>query len=429
MVMTVGPSPVLVSSKPHSPKVATTAAQAAAEAALINKYVTMAVRYRQTHDPTELKEINKFYNENNIGKIPYVNSAYIQSEVDKLEKSLSSAGLPAASAASAASAGPKEKLLHDLSIIIQKENGKNKDDLQNLYRLFEQDKIDEGVRYFLVNGLWKIDHDIIDILQENPTVLTVIEKLEASPVAASPAAAAAAASSWSSDDGSKRAAKPKIMIKLKSPKSLSATASVPMLAAYSGKQVKRVRRAASASASVVPPKLPAKAGKALDVSKAAAAEADDFLSNLLTGITKKQKREDKIGKRVVKYNRLLHAGKLREAEKYFMEKLEKIPEIREGLKSAAGFMDDLVEYDSHASVTPPADSPVALSPEVLKHAPFSFGQAAAMAEAKGTPRAKGKGAIAGTKLSPVSQLHKELVKRNTSPTFNPDDPKYGDWAG
>jgi hypothetical protein len=419
---------VLVSSKPHSPKVATTAAQAAAEAALINKYVTMAVRYRQTHDPTELKEINKFYNENNIGKIPYVNSAYIQSEVDKLEKSLLSAGLPAA-AASAASAGPKEKLLHDLSIIIQKENGKNKDDLQNLYRLFEQDKIDEGVRYFLVNGLWKIDHDIIDILQENPTVLTVIEKLEASPVAASPAAAAAAASSWSSDDGSKRAAKPKIMIKLKSPKSLSATASVPMLAAYSGKQVKRVRRAASASASVVPPKLPAKAGKALDVSKAAAAEADDFLSNLLTGITKKQKREDKIGKRVVKYNRLLHAGKLREAEKYFMEKLEKIPEIREGLKSAAGFMDDLVEYDSHASVTPPADSPVALSPEVLKHAPFSFGQAAAMAEAKGTPRAKGKGAIAGTKLSPVSQLHKELVKRNTSPTFNPDDPKYGDWAG
>ena len=144
---------------------------------------------------------------------------------------------------------------------------------------------------------------------------------------------------------------------------------------------------------------------------------------------KKQKRQDKIGKRVVKYNRLLNAGKLREAEKYFMEKLEKIPEIREGLKSAAGFMDDLVEYDSHGSVTPPADSPVALSPEALKHAPFSFGQAAAMAEAKGTPRAKGKGAIAGTKLSPVSQLHKELVNLATSPTFNPHNLKNGRWAG
>ena len=84
-----------------------------------------------------------------------------------------------------------------------------------------------------------------------------------------------------------------------------------------------------------------------------------------------------------------------------------------------GHVDD---GDDYVSVTPPSEFSVPLSPEVSKRAPFSFGQAAAMAEAKGTPRAKGKGAIVG--LSPLSKLHKEVVHRAVSPTYAPHDPRH-----
>jgi hypothetical protein len=68
---------------------------------------------------------------------------------------------------------------------------------------------------------------------------------------------------------------------------------------------------------------------------------------------------------------------------------------------------------------------------VSKRASLSFGEAAAMAAASGTPKAKGKGKRKGAiaEESPLSKLHKELVHRAVSPTFAKHDPKHGAWAG
>jgi hypothetical protein len=52
-----------------------------------------------------------------------------------------------------------------------------------------------------------------------------------------------------------------------------------------------------------------------------------------------------------------------------------------------------------------------------------------MAAASGTPKAKRKGSIAGTDLTPISKLHKERVHIAVSPTYAKHDPKHGAWAG
>ena len=117
---------------------------------------------------------------------------------------------------------------------------------------------------------------------------------------------------------------------------------------------------------------------------------------------------------------MIRERKIKEANAYSIKhNISKIPGAFDKFDSLAVFEGD---DDDYISITPPADSP-----EVLKQAPFSFGQAAAMAEAKGTPRAKGKGATVG--LSPLSKLHKEVVHRAVSPTYAPHDPKHGAWAG
>jgi hypothetical protein len=83
-------------------------------------------------------------------------------------------------------------------------------------------------------------------------------------------------------------------------------------------------------------------------------------------------------------------------------KKAKTPDTLANFVPSAVLGDDVGD---HVSVTPPADYPIVLSPEVLKKLPFSFGQAAAMAAASGTPKAKEKGSVAGTDLASVLQLH------------------------
>jgi hypothetical protein len=185
---------------------------------------------------------------------------------------------------------------------------------------------------------------------------------------------------------------------------------------------KAASAAAAASASSAPPKPMPKAGKA---SKAASADAagESFLESIL----KDAKKHDKNEKKLKKYHKLIREGKMQEANAYSIKhKIAKIPGAFDKFESVVFPVDD---GDDYVSVTPPADSPVPLSPEVLKKAPFSFGQAAAMAAASGTPKAKGKGSIAGTDLTPISKLHKERVHIAVSPTYAKHDPKHGAWAG
>ena len=110
--------------------------------------------------------------------------------------------------------------------------------------------------------------------------------------------------------------------------------------------------------------------------------------------------------------------KFKEANIYYKKhNMGKIPGVSDKFESVMVLGDD----DGYVSITPPVDSP--LSPEVLKRAPLSFGQAVAAAAASETPKAKskGKGAIAGE--SPLSKLHKERVHLAISPTFAKHDPK------
>ena len=353
----------------------------------------MIVKYNQTNDPSDEQRATAFYNKNKIGELPRENIDYIPRLVESLQNSPSTLE----------SIKNNEKLLDDLADFIIKQKDDNyANTLYPLYHHFLEGEINEAIQYFLDNTLYDIDTDILDILHDNPTVSSRLKELELeeSPVAA--------ASSWSSDDGSKRK-KPKIMIKMKSAKSLSgraASAAVPKIAAYSGEsKVKRVRRPVSASAAT---------------SSAASASADSAGNSFLDSIFKNAKKQDKRSKVLKKYYRMIRERKIKEANAYSIKhNISKIPGAFDKFDSLAVFEGD---DDDYISITPPADSP-----EVLKQAPFSFGQAAAMAEAKGTPRAKGKGAIAGE--SPLSKLHKEVVHRAVSPTYAPHDPKHGAWAG
>ena len=212
---------------------------------------------------------------------------------------------------------------------------------------------------------------------------------------------------------------------VRSPVAVAAAPAVPKLAAYSGEQVKRIRKAASASAG--PPKPKPKAGKALEASKVAAASADADL--FLGNIFKKAQKQDNRDKILEKYYRLIRERKMKEANAYAKKhSIAKIPGALAKFDSSAVLVNDVGDY---VSVTPPADSPVVLSPEVLKKLPYSFGQAAAMAAASGTPEAKEKekGSVAGTDLTPISKLHKQRVNRATSPTYKPHNPKHGVWMG
>ena len=374
--------------------------------------------------------------------------------------------------------------------------------------MFEQGDIDEAIEYLLENQLWNLDTKLIDVLEDNPTTRLRLLKLEENPIA----------SIWSSDDSSK-GRKPKIMIKIKSPKSLSgaveASVAVPKLPPYKGdSKVKIVRRftpeelavineyirlmvlfkktddlryvdqavkindennmlkipglthdylnseieklssvggpsgavggpaasAAAASAAAAssvggpaasaafPPPVPSKKEKSLKASAASGASAagESFLESILKNAKKHNKNE----KKLKKYHRLVREKRFKEANAYSIKhKISKIPGAFDKFESVVFPLDD---GDDYVSVTPPPESPVpSLSPEVLKKAPLSFGQAAAMAAASGTPKAKskgkGKGAIVGE--SPLSKLHKELVHPAISPTFAKHDPKHGAWAG
>jgi hypothetical protein len=454
------------------------------ETVMINKYARMIVIFNQTHNPSDRDKATAFFNKNEMNKIPQEKLNYITTLVQDLQDNpLDSESIM-----------NNEKLLDDVAdVIIEQENDNVANRLYILYQMFEHGKIDEAIEYFLENGLWELDAKLIDILEDNPTTRLKLLKLEEKPVAG--------ASSWSSDDSSK-GRKPKIMIKMKSPKSLSgavaASAAFPKLAPYTGDlKVKRVRRfkpeelavinefvrlmvlfkqtddiryvdeaikfdndnnmrkipgftrdyveseiekslkrsssvgrpsgaAAAASASSAPPKPMPKAGKTLKVSKAASAATSADANPFLDSILKKAQKRDKMDKVVEKYHRLIREGKMKEASKYSKKhKIEKIPDAFD--KFVPSMVID--DGDDYVSITPPADSPVPLSPEVLKKAPLSFGQAVAMAAASGTPKAKGKGSIAGTELTPISKLHKERVHIAVSPTYAKHDPKHGAWAG
>ena len=120
----------------------------------------------------------------------------------------------------------------------------------------------------------------------------------------------------------------------------------------------------------------------------------------------------------------MREGRIKEANAYSIKhKIAKIPGAFDKFESVMGPVHD---GDDYVSVTPPIDSPVPLSPEVSKRAPFSFGQAAAMAAASGTPRAKGKGKRKGAiaEESPLSKLHRERVHRAVSPTYAPHAPRH-----
>jgi hypothetical protein len=190
--------------------------------------------------------------------------------------------------------------------------------------------------------------------------------------------------------------------------------------------------ASAAAAAAFPPPVPSKKGKSLKASaasgaSASAAAADAAGDLFLESILKDAKKHDKNEKKIKKYHRLVREGKIKEANAYSIKhKIAKIPGAFDKFESVVFPVDD---GDDYVSVTPPPESPVPLSPEVLKKAPLSFGQAAAMAAAPGTPKAKSKrkGTIAGE--SPLSKLHKEIVHRAVSPTFAKHDPKHGAWAG
>lgn len=270
--------------------------------------------------------------------------------------------------------------------------------------MVEQGNIDDAVQYFLDNKLWDVDYKVLHVIENNPITRSILLALGENPVAAAPAPAPHAspkASSGAAAAASASSAPPKPMPKAGKALKVSKAASA----------------AASASASAVPPPVPSKKGKSLKASTAAYAAGDLFLESIL----KDAKKHDKNEKKLKKYHRLVREGKIKEANAYSIKhKIAKIPGAFDKFESVVGPVDD---GDDYVSVTPPTESPVPLSPEVLKKAPLSFGQAAAMTAAPGTPKAKskGKGAIAGE--SPLSKLHKERVHRAVSPTFAPHDPK------
>ena len=327
------------------------------------------VKYsRQTSNLKLVEEAVKFYDKNRIGEIYGITGDYLKSVIEDLSSS---------SATGAAASSDNEKLLDDLAdVIIEQKNDSDANTLYPLYNMVEQGKIDDAVQYFLDHTLWDVDYKVLDIIENNPITRSILLALEESPAAAVTPHASPKASSGA---------------------------------------------AVAASASSAPPKPMPKAGKALKVSKAASADAagDLFLESIL----KDAKKHDKNEKKLKKYHRLVREGKIKEANAYSIKhKIAKIPGAFDKFESVVFPVDD---GDDYVSVTPPTDSPVPLSPEVLKKAPLSFGQAAAMTAAPGTPKAKSKGkgksAIAGE--SPLSKLHKERVHRAVSPTFAPHDPK------
>ena len=444
------------------------------ETVMINKYARMIVKYNQTHNPSDRDKATAFFNKNVMNKIPQEKLKYIPKLVQDLQDNPSGSE----------SIMNNEKLLDDLAdVIIEQENDNVANSLYPLYQMFEQGDIDEAIEYLLENQLWNLDTKLIDILEDNPTTRLRLLKLEEKPIAAS----------WSSDDSSK-GRKPKIMIKMKSPKSLSGA--VPKLAPYTGEpKVKRVRPftqeelavinefvrlmvlfnqtndlryvneamrydnqnnmrqipgltneyisseiekslktsssvggpsgavGAVAAAAAVPQPVLSKKEKALKASEASGASASAAGESFLESILKDVKKHDKNEKKLKKYHRLVREGRIKEANAYSIKhKIAKIPGAFDKFESVMGPVHD---GDDYVSVTPPIDSPVPLSPEVFKKAPLSFGQAAAMAAASGTPKAKSKGkekgAIAGE--SPLSKLHRERVHRAVSPTYAPHDPK------
>ena len=452
------------------------------ETVMINKYARMIVKYNQTHNPSDSHKATAFFNKNEMNKIPQEKLKYIPNLVQDLQDNPSGSE----------SIMNNEKLLDDLAdVIIEQENDNVANSLYMLYQMFEQGDIDEAIEYFLKNGLYNLDMKLIAILEDNPTTRLRLLKLEEKPVEAS----------WSSDDSSK-GRKPKIMIKMKSPKSLSgavaASVAVPKLAPYTGdSKVKIVRRftpdelavinefvrlmvlfkktddlryvdqavkindennmlkipgltidylqseieklssvggpsvSAAAASAAVPPSKKEKALKASAASgaSASAASASAAGESFLESILKNAKKHDKNEKKLKKYHRLVRERKIKEANAYSIKhKIAKIPGAFDKFESVVFPVDD---GDDYVSVTPPIESPVPLSPEVLKKAPLSFGQAAAMAAASGTPKAKskGKGKGAISVESPLSKLHKEIVHRAVSPTFAKHDPKHGAWAG
>ena len=449
------------------------------ETVMINKYARMIVIFNQTRKLSDSDKATAFFEKNEMNKIPQEKLKYIPKLVQELQDNPSGSE----------SIMNKEKLLDDLAdVIIEQENDNVANSLYSLYQMFEQGDIDEAIEYLLENQLWNLDTKLIDILEDNPTTRLRLLKLEEKPVAA--------AASWSSDDSSK-GRKPKIMIKMKSPKSLSgavaASAAVPKLAPYTGEpKVKRVRpftqeelavineyvrlmvlsnktgdiryvaqavkiydennmlkipglthdylkseiekSSAAAASSVGGPAASAafpqpvlskkeKALKASAASGASAASASAAGESFLESILKDAKKHDKNEKKLKKYHRLVREKKFKEANAYAIKhKIAKIHGVFDKFESVVFPVDD---GDDYVSVTPPPESPVPLSPEVLKKAPLSFGVAAAMAAASGTPKAKGKGkrkgAIAGE--SPLSKLHRELVHLAVSPTYAPHNPK------
>ena len=452
---------------------------------MINKYARMIVIFNQTRKLSDSAKATAFFEKNEMNKIPQEKLKYIPKLVQDLQDNPSGSE----------SIMNNEKLLDDLAdVIIEQENDNVANSLYSLYQMFEQGDIDEAIEYLLENQLWNLDTKLIDILEDNPTTRLRLLKLEEKPVAA--------AASWSSDDSSK-GRKPKIMIKMKSPKSLSgavaASAAVPKLAPYTGEpKVKRVRpftqeelavinefvrlmvlfkqtddiryvneamrydnqnnmrqipgltneyisseiekslktsssvggpsASAAAASAAFPPPVPSKKEKALKASAASGASASAATASaagesFLESILKDAKKHDKNEKKLKKYHRLVREKKFKEANAYSIKhKIAKIPGAFDKFESVVFPVDD---GDDYVSVTPPPESPVPLSPEVLKKAPLSFGVAAAMAAASGTPKAKGKGkrkgAIVG--LSPLSKLHKERVHLAVSPTYAPHNPK------
>jgi hypothetical protein len=200
---------------------------------------------------------------------------------------------------------------------------------------------------------------------------------------------------------------------------------------------------------VTPPAQASPKGKgavAATGSSASKSHVEPSGDKLIKDILRMAKNQDKVGKRLARYNRLIRENRIKEAKQY-LRKHKLLKHMADDI-----FVDIIEDGNSPSDIvdiTPPGYSPSNVvnisssgeSPSGKKIQPLSFGQAFEKLGVPVNPKGhKGTEVVSKASKSSASSskkkdadsldlLHKKVMNIAVSPTFKKHDPKDGAWAG
>ena len=203
---------------------------------------------------------------------------------------------------------------------------------------------------------------------------------------------------------------------------------------------------------VTPPAQASPKGKgAVAATGSSASKSDVELrgDELIKDLLRMAKNQDKVGKRLARYNRLIRENRIKEATQY-LRKHKLLKHMADDI-----FVDIIEDGNSPSDIvdiTPPGYSPSNVvnisssgeSPSGKKIQPLSFGQAVEKLGVPVNPKGnKGaevvsksdkasKSSASGSKKKDATELdllHKKVMNIAVSPTFKKHNPKHGAWAG